>query len=232
MNITVEGLYKEYNGTKVLDIDKLEFSEGSIYAVLGLNGSGKTTLLECIAGINKPDGGIIQYDNDQNIENIKGKISIMLQHPYLFNMSVRDNITIGLKFKKVPEEIITERVNKYLKYFNINDLLNKNAKGLSGGESAKTALLRTAVTECDVTMLDEPTASMDIESTLGAERLIKDIAGPKNTIIIVTHDIYQAVRLADYMVFMDKGRIIEAGKKEKVLKNPENSLVRFLMNGV
>jgi ABC-type branched-subunit amino acid transport system ATPase component len=75
MNITVEGLYKEYNGTKVLDIDKLEFNEGSIYAVLGLNGSGKTTLLECIAGINKPDGGIIRYDNDQNIEDAAYSLS-------------------------------------------------------------------------------------------------------------------------------------------------------------
>lgn len=230
MNIVIEGLYKEYGQRRVLDVSSLEFGEGLIYAVLGLNGSGKTTLLECIAGINKLSGGTIRYNNKPGDENTRQNISIMMQKPYLFNDSVINNILIGLKFRNYKKDKAIEKANRYLGYFNINDLLNKNAKALSGGESAKVALLRTAIIESEVTMLDEPTASMDIESTLGAERLIKDMAGGKRSVIMVTHDIYQAKRLADYVVFLDKGIVIESGEKEKVFRNPKNKLVKFMLN--
>jgi tungstate transport system ATP-binding protein len=112
----------------------------------------------------------------------------------------------------------------------MTDILNMNAKKLSGGEAAKTAMLRAAVLETELTLLDEPTSSMDIENTLRAERLTKDISKNGRTVIMVTHDFYQAKRIADYIIFMDKGRIIEMGEKDKVLSNPENKLVKLILN--
>ena len=232
MNIKVSNLSKEYKGKEVLYIEELNFKEGYVYALMGLNGSGKTTLLQCVSGIEAFTRGTVLYDNISSCEFDIKDISIMLQSPYLFNSSVIENIIIGLKFRKLSKEIIQERIKYYVPFFNIQDLLGKNTRELSGGEQAKVALLRTAILETTVTFLDEPTASMDIESTLIAEKLIKTIAEGKRSVILVTHDLMQAERVADFVIFLDKGRIIEQGEKNKVLKFPEHKLLsRILKRG-
>lgn len=230
MDVYVENAYKEYNGYRVLDIDTLKIKDGYIYALLGLNGSGKSTLLECISGINSLTGGKISYGEGLQIDSVRYDISIMTQKPYLFNTTVMGNIVSGLKFRKLSEEEISKRVEKYLSYFDMKDLLYKNSKKLSGGEGAKTALLRTAVLQTDLTLLDEPTSSLDIESTFKAEELIKDISSNGRTVIVVTHDLYQAERIADYIIFMDRGRVIEMGEKNKILNKPEHKLVKLILN--
>jgi len=108
--------------------------------------------------------------------------------------------------------------------------LEKKSSWLSGGERAKIALLRTAVLETEVTLLDEPTAGMDMESSIKAEKLIKDMSSGGRTVIIVTHDVYQAKRIADYVLFMDKGKIIEEGQSDDVLSNPKNPLIKQILN--
>ena len=153
----------------------------------------------------------------------------MLQSPYLFNSSVMENIIMGLKFRKFSKKAIEERVCRYINYFDIEDLLFKNTRELSGGEQAKVSILRTAILESKITFLDEPTASMDIENTLIAEKLIKTMAGGKRSVILVTHDFLQAERVADFVIFLDKGRIIEQGEKNKVLKFPEHKLLRQIL---
>lgn len=230
MKVYIEKAKKEYEGREVLDVGNLTFEEGYIYAVLGLNGSGKTTLLECTAGINKLSSGKILYNGSPHIDHVKQDISIMMQKPYLFNASVAKNIEIGLKFRKLGSIEIGNRLKKYLKYFDIENMMSKNARKLSGGECAKVAMLRTAVLETSLTLFDEPAASMDIESTLEAEKLIKDISGSGKTVVLVTHDLYQARRIADYIIFMDRGKIIEMGPKRKLLNNPENKLVKLILN--
>ena len=230
MNVYIENVFKEYNGRRVLDIDKLTLEKGKVYAVLGLNGSGKSALLECIAGLQQPDGGRILYDNNLTLDLISNKISMMTQKPYLFNKTVLENIMSGLEYRKIPKLAIKERVEQYLDYLDIDELLNKNAKKLSGGEAAKTALLRTAVLETNLTILDEPTASMDMESTLRAEKLIKDMAKKDRTVVFVTHDLYQAQRIANEVVFMDRGRILEQGSKNAVFTNPQSSLLKMMLN--
>lgn len=228
MNVTLENAVKDYGSSRVLDIEKLEFKKG-IYVILGSNGSGKSTLINCIASLNNLSYGNIYYDGKKFNNYSRDLISILVQKPYLFNITSYENIISGLKFKKVNKEEINLRVEKYMHYFEVDALLNKKAHWLSGGERAKIALLRTAVLETEITMLDEPTASMDIESTLKVEKLIKSMRKSR-IVIIITHDVYQASRIADYVIFMDRGKVIEMGLKDKVLKNPENNLVKQLMN--
>ena len=229
MNIRVIDASKEYNGKEVLYIDELNFEEGYVYALMGLNGSGKSTLLQCVSGLEAFTRGRALYDSYDFAEFIKRDISIMLQSPYLFNSSVIENIIMGLKFRKFSKEAIEERLAGYIHYFNIDDLLNKNIRELSGGEQAKVSLLRTAILETQITFLDEPTASMDIENTLRAEKLIKTMAKGKKSVVLVTHDFLQAERVADFVIFLDKGRIIEQGGKNKVLKFPEHKLLRQIL---
>jgi len=229
MNVTIENAVKDYGSSRVLDIEKLEFIEG-IYVILGSNGSGKSTLINCIAGLNNLSYGNILYDGKKLNDFSRNLMSILVQKPYLFNKTSYENIVSGLKFKKINKVEINSRVEKYMHYFEIDALLNKKSNWLSGGERAKIALLRTSVLEAEITMLDEPTASMDIESSIKAENLIKQLALGKRTVIIVTHDVYQAKRIADYVIFMDKGKIIEMGNKENVLNNPTNKLVQQILN--
>lgn len=163
-------------------------------------------------------------------QDTRNKISILLQKPYLFNKNSYENVISGLKFRKFKNEEINMRVEKYSKYFNIEPLLEKKSHWLSGGEKAKIALLRTAVLETDLIMLDEPTASMDIESSLVAEKLIKDLAKGDRTVIVISHDINSAKRVADYIVYLDKGKVLEMGQANTVLNNPSSSILKKILN--
>lgn len=230
MKLRIENLTKSYGERRVLDIESLEIEREKVYAILGLNGSGKSTLLECISGLIEFDGGKIVYEGENSLSTVKDKISIMTQNSYMFNKTVLSNIKTGLEFRKYDRDRIEKRMASYLKFFSLEPLYHKNAKKLSGGEKAKTALLRTAVLETELTLLDEPTANMDIESTLQAEKLIKFMTNNKRTVIVVTHDLYQAQRIADVIIFMDNGKIIEVGSLDEVFRNPKNKFVRMILN--
>ena len=229
MIISVENLVKDYGNARVLDIEALQLNEG-IYVILGSNGSGKSTLISLISGLLKPSSGNILYNGKKFDASIRNHISVLVQKPYLFKKSSYENIISGLKFKKINKEEIELRLEKYLHYLDVELLLRKKSHWLSGGERAKIALLRTAVLETEVTILDEPTAAMDIESTFKAEELLKEIAANKRTVIVVTHDVFQARRIADYVLFIDKGKVIEIGHKDDVLDNPQSPLLKQILN--
>jgi len=229
MNILIKNAFKEYDGRRVLEVDQLTFESGKVYALMGLNGSGKSTLLHCTSGLDLFTCGEVFYNGQQFTASDRKNISVMTQKPYLFNCSVLDNIKLGMKFRKYSGVEVERKLQSYLPYFDIEALLYKNAKRLSGGEQAKVALLRTAVIETAFTFLDEPTASMDIESTLMAEKLIKNMTVGNRTVILVTHDLYQAERTADYIIFLDKGKVIEQGYTYEVFNSPKHKLVRQIL---
>lgn len=229
MEIYVREALVEYGGRKALEVNCLRFERGKVYSIMGMNGSGKSTLLNCIAGIEEYHGEIF-YGDYGSIGNVRTKLSMMLQKPYMFSGSVYENIGCGLKFRKEDGKKIEEKILKYEKYFDFKCMMEKDARTLSGGEAAKTALLRCAVLETEVTLLDEPTASMDIESTFKAEALIREMAEKNRTVIVVTHDLYQAERISDYVLIMDRGRVIENGIKNRVFNAPKHPLAKAILN--
>ena len=211
----VEAFSKTYEGRKVLEFEGLDLEAGKIYAVIGANGSGKSTFAKCIAGI-------IPTDKKGQIIDKKITVGYMPQKSYAFSMSVEKNIALGGDDKG--------RAQKLMEQLQITHLARKRGNRLSGGETARMALARVMMSSFDVMILDEPTAAMDIETSLLSEQLIKEYCKETNcALVLVTHSLQQAKRVADNVLYFYRGKLMEYGDKEKVLNTPEQPQTkRFL----
>ena len=211
----VEAFSKTYEGRKVLEFEGLDLEAGKIYAVIGANGSGKSTFAKCIAGI-------ISTDKKGQIIDKKITVGYMPQKSYAFSMSVEKNIALGGDDKG--------RAQKLMEQLQITHLAKKRGNRLSGGETARMALARVMMSSFDVMILDEPTAAMDIETSLLSEQLIKEYCKETNcALVLVTHSLQQAKRVADNVLYFYRGKLMEYGDKEKVLNAPEQPQTkRFL----
>ena len=194
---------KTYDGRVVLDFPGMELKPGKIYAILGANGSGKSTFSRITAGI---------LPADQKCR-ISGSVGYLPQKPYAFRASVKKNILLT-----GGEE---DRAAALMDALQIRHLEKKRADRLSGGETARMALARLMMKRYDLVILDEPTAAMDMETTSAAEDLILKYAKETGCILIlVTHSLQQARRVADEAIFFHKGRLLEAGDAAKLLYQP------------
>ena len=203
----VHAFSKTYEGRKILDMPELELMPGKVYAVIGANGSGKSTLAKCLAGIIVPDKK--ERILDKNIS-----VGYMPQKSYAFRLSVEKNIALGCSDTRRAEEL--------MKALQIQHLATKKASRLSGGETARMALARVLMKSFDILILDEPTAAMDMETTSLTEELILRYCRETGCVLVlVTHSLQQARRVADEVLFFHKGELVEAGAKEKVLYMPK-----------
>lgn len=198
---------KTYDGRKVLDFPGIELENGKIYAVIGANGSGKSTFAKCLAGI-------IGADKKREFIDEKYSVGYMPQKSYAFAMSVEKNIALG------GDDAV--RAAKLMERLQITHLAKKKANRLSGGETARMALARVLMKSFDVLILDEPTAAMDIELSSVSENLMKEYCRETGcAMILITHSLQQAKRVADHVLFFYRGELKETGTKEQVLYAPE-----------
>ena len=213
----VRNLKKVYNNKIVLDVDNLNFQEGKIYAIVGPNGSGKTTLLNILNLLEKPDEGQIFF-YDQEITNksnsdtleIRRKITLVNQDPFLFHSTVYDNIAYGLKIRSIPSKVQKSRIRSALNIVGLSGFKDRKANQLSGGEAQRVVIARALVIEPEVLFLDEPTTNVDQKHIDVVERIIKKIKKEiKTTVIFTTHDLSQAYRLADEVISLLDGKIIK-----------------------
>ena len=194
---------KTYHGVKVLDFPGLELQPGKIYAILGANGSGKSTFAKIAAGI---------LPADQKCR-IPGSVGYLPQKPYAFRMTLRKNILLTAGRPEQADEL--------MRTLSLTELKEKRADRLSGGETARMAMARLMMNRYDMVILDEPTAAMDMESTSAAEELIlKYVRETDCVLILVTHSLQQARRVADEAIYFHKGRLLENGPAEHVLYHP------------
>ena len=220
----VRDLKKVYNNKIVLDVDNLNFQEGKIYAIVGPNGSGKTTLLNILNLLEKPDEGqIFFYDQEitnksnSDILESRRRMTLVNQDPFLFHSTVYDNIAYGLKIRSLSSAEQRIRVKDSLKMVGLSDFENRRVNQLSGGEAQRVVIARALVIEPEILFLDEPTTSIDQKYITKVEKIIKKIRKElKTTVIFTTHDLSQAYRLADEVISLLEGKIIE--------KVPENLL--------
>ena len=213
----VRNLKKAYNGKIVLDVDNLNFQEGKIYAIVGPNGSGKTTLLNILNLLEKPDEGqIFFYDQEitkksnSDTLDIRRRMTLVNQDPFLLHSTVYDNIAYGLKIRSIPSIIQKSRIRSALNIVGLSGFKDRKANQLSGGEAQRVVISRALVIEPEVLFLDEHTTNIDKKHIDVVERIIKKIKKEiKATVIFTTHDLSQAYRLADEVISLLDGKIIE-----------------------
>lgn len=206
---------KTYDGVRVLDFPGMALQPGSICAVIGANGSGKSTFAKILAGILKADR------NTPPCSAVS--VGYMPQKNYAFRMSTRANLLLNGKDE--------DRAAQLMDALQLRHLAEKRADRLSGGETARMALARLMMRDYELVILDEPTAAMDMETTLLAEGLIAEYVQKSGcALILVTHSLQQARRLAQEALYFHKGRLIEEGSAGTVLNAPAEELTRKFLD--
>lgn len=225
MRIDIKNLKKSYQGKCVLDIDKLSFPSGSIIAIVGANGAGKSTLLNLIGNLTEKDAGCISYDGA--LEPPMRDMTLVFQQPYLMRTSVRENIAYPLKIRRKDKQEIEAVVQKLSDALGLGSLLNKMGKQLSLGEAQKVAFARALSFEPKLLLLDEPCASIDPHTNDEIEKILKNLnKEKKTTILIVTHNLAQAGRLADEVVLLNHGKVIEYSPVQKFFNAPTSEMTK------
>lgn len=234
----ISGLKKDFDGKTVLYINDLKMEEGKINAIIGPSGAGKSTLLQILNGIESPSEGTVVFDREEFKRGRKvdlatrRKMAMVFQKPVLFNTSVFENVACPLKLRKLPRKLIDEWVGEILKLVGLQDKSQQRALTLSGGEAQRIAVARSIVTQPKVLLLDEPTANLDPANVEVIEKLIEHARTVyKTTIIIVTHNMFQAKRLGDNVIFLLNGKVVETGPSSKLFINPENEKTLAFING-
>ena len=218
----ISAFSKTYDGLTVLNTPEFTLKQGKIYAVIGSNGSGKSTFAKILAGVLTADHKAKPFLLSESSDRKSGQkitVGYMPQKNYGFRMSTRKNILLGSSD--------TVKADQLMEALQISNLADKRADRLSGGETARMALARLMMKDFDLVILDEPTAAMDMETTFLSEKLILDYVRKSGcALILVTHSLQQARRMADEVLYFHKGQLLEAGAKEKLLYEPSQPETR------
>lgn len=244
--IKIEGLHKSFGELDVLKGIDLEVAEGETVAIIGPSGSGKSTLLRCLDLLEVPQKGKVQigshhYDsehlNKKKFLEIRRATAMVFQTYCLFeNKTALKNITLPLiKVKKMPHAEAEKIAEELLERVGLADRKDHYPSQLSGGQQQRVGIARALALKPDVILFDEPTSSLDPELVQGVLDVIKQVSEEKITTLIVTHEMAFARDVADRVIFMDGGRIVEQGDARQVITNPKEErtkqfLTRFMNN--
>lgn len=244
--IKINNLKKSYKNLEVLKDVNLDIKQGEVVVIIGPSGSGKSTFLRCLNYLETPDKGEIQLGDvkinaekvsKKEINNLRKQSAMVFQHYNLFNnKTVLQNVMEALVVvdkidKKKAEEIALENLRKV----GMVDKKDNYPSTLSGGQKQRVSIARAMAINPNVTLFDEPTSALDPELVSEVLAVIKELAKEDKTMIIVTHEMSFAKDVADRVVFMDGGVVIEEGIPEEIFKNPKNErtkqfLERFIVS--
>jgi tungstate transport system ATP-binding protein len=232
MRLQIKGIQKSYGSVRALEDISLEITGGKTIALLGMNGAGKTTLLRILAGLEKQDKGSILF-NGKKIEGkeLRQIASLVFQKTAMFSRSVYDNLGYGLKIRGKKDEEIREEIAQALQAVGLRNFEKRKAKKTSGGEQQRIALARAFLLNPKILLLDEPTANLDPNSATIIERAIVGRIREEGIIILSTHNLSQAKRMANEIVHIYGGKIVEVEDPEVFFNNPSSEISRRFING-
>lgn len=241
--LTIKNLYKDFGSLKVLKGVSTTIEKGEVVAIIGPSGSGKSTLLRCINLMEFPtDGEIIfkgevlnAYDRDSAaLIKARGKMGMVFQHFNLFpHMTVLQNLTMApMLVRGITQPEAEVVADKLLQRIGLSDKRDVYPQSLSGGQKQRVAIARALAMEPDLMLFDEPTSALDPEMVKEVLMVIKDLVADGMTMVIVTHEMNFAKDVADRIIFMDDGQIIEEGPPVDVMDNPREDRTRQFLNVV
>lgn len=232
----LNNISKSYQCKTVLKIDDLSINKAQIFALVGPSGSGKSTLLRLLNFIENSDTGSIVLFNktykagDTPDLDLRRKITTVFQNPLLMTTSVLQNVIYPLKIRK--EKINYDLVEEVISRLRLSELKGRRADKLSGGEAQRVSLARAIIFKPEIILLDEPTANLDPTNVKVIEEIISDYVNKeKATVIMVTHNVLQARRLADRVGLLYKGEMVEENDRDSFFYNPENKLTGDFLSG-
>ncbi|MCK2126580.1 phosphate ABC transporter ATP-binding protein [Thauera aromatica] len=220
-------------GREVLAGVDLELGPEGITLVLGPNGAGKSVLLRTICGLIRPGGGDIEWGGAGQVGGVPPghRVKMVFQHPMVLRASVLDNVALGLKPLGVARGERRRRAQAVLERVGLAHRAEDSARQLSGGEQQRLALARAWLTRPRLLLLDEPTASLDPSASAEVERIIREIRTDGTRILMVTHNLGQATRLGDDIVFMAAGRVCEQTSVQRFFARPQSEAARLFIQG-
>ena len=226
---------KSYDGKHALRDVSFRIEGGDLLSVVGPSGSGKTTLLRIIDGLEKADSGEV-FLKGKKISDApflhRKIIGMVFQNPVLFNTTVFNNVAYSLRFRREKDETIRKKVDEMLRLLRLYDLRDRRALTLSGGEAQRVALARALVYDPDLLLLDEPTANLDpYNVSIIEETLQKSNRERGTTVIMVTHNIFQAKRLARNVAFMLEGELVEIADSATFFESPKDPRTLSFIRG-
>ena len=226
--LELQAVSVQRGGRALLDRVDLEIAQETVTVVMGSNGAGKTLLLRVMHGLDSPARGAVRYAGKPIDEYIRKRQAMVFQKPVLLRRSVRANIEFVLGLTGSVDAVACELL---LHDAGLEDKLDQPARHLSGGEQQRLALARALATNPEVLFLDEPTASLDPASVLRIEQAVLDAHRRGIKIIYVTHDIGQARRLADDVVFLHRGRVMEHAAASDFFDRPASEAAMAYLDG-
>ncbi|MFL0269481.1 amino acid ABC transporter ATP-binding protein [Candidatus Clostridium radicumherbarum] len=238
--IKVENLNKKFDKLHVLKGIDIEINKGEVVVVIGPSGSGKSTFLRCLNLLEEATGGKIFFegtsvmDKATDINKLREKIGMVFQQFNLFpNMTILNNITLApMKVKKISKTEAEEIAYKLLKRIGLEDKAKSYPSQLSGGQKQRIAIARALAMSPDVMLFDEPTSALDPEMVGEVLQVMKELANEGMTMVVVTHEMGFAKEVADRVIFMDEGVIIEEGTPEEIFNFPKQPRTQDFLSKV
>lgn len=238
--MSVVGLKKSYGGRLVLDVDRLDVRRGEVLAVLGPSGAGKTTLLRLLATLEEPSAGEVRFGDlvwagrlsPADLLDWRRRLSFVPQNPVLFTGTVRFNVEMALALRGRDGPAASDEVEALLDRVGLLPLAGARAGSLSTGEAQRVCLARALVTRPDVLLFDEPTASLDPANVAIIEEALREaVRGWRPAVVIVTHNLFQARRVADRAALLVAGKLVEVGETDRLLDRPSDPRTAAFVRG-
>lgn len=242
--IKITDLHKSFGNLHVLKGIDFQAETGEVIVVIGSSGMGKSTFLRCLNYIERPEKGIIEIDNvkvnaekctEKEIRQLRLKTSMVFQNYNVFkNKTVLENVMLPMtSVQKIEKDEAKKKALHYLEQVGLMDKISEYPSRLSGGQQQRVGIARALAVNPKLILLDEPTSSLDPKLVHGILNILRNLANEhKRTMIIVTHEMGFARDIADRIVFMDDGRIIEEGNPESLFSNPQHGRTKKFLEKI
>jgi len=227
---------KTYNTRTVLEVENLTIQQGEILALIGPSGAGKSTLLRLLNFLEPPNRGKITYHDQPFSANqempleLRRRVTMVFQRPMLLNRSIYANVNFGLELRGINHS--KDRIQAALEEVGLAHLSHQKASTLSGGEAQRVALARAIVMQPEVLLLDEPTANLDPYNVGLIEKIVLHLNQErKTTLVLVTHNVFQARRLAKRVAFLLDGKVVEVSETDTIFNQPQDPRTAAFVRG-